>query len=441
MAASIKKLLEERAELIGKARQINDTHCDADGHLPAEHQEQYDKAMADAQVKADAIKRLRDLDSADASLQAIVDAGGSPPNPGAIAKGGDGASEFILIRSGRDDKGEPRYEKVSVGQRGQDGYRKAFASALAGGKLSDEQFAALRSDDAEQAGYLVASEQLAAGILKAVDDMVFVRRLAKVHTVREADTLGIRKRTSKANTFDWTSELNLADEDTSLAYGKKILTPRHLTGEIKVSRDLVRRSMEGIESIVREEMARDAGETMEQAYLTGNGSQKPLGVFVASNDGISTSRDFNTGLATGFTADGLVAAKYALKQQYRNGGTRSGARWMFHRDGIKLISQLKDGENHYMLQPARGLTGDEWDTLLGYPVDESEFAPNTFTNGLYAGILCNWQYYEIADALDLEIQVLTELYSRTNQIGYIGRLKTDGLPTLEEAFVRLKCAT
>src|SRR5690606_25113015 len=141
------------------------------------------------------------------------------------------------------------------------------------------------------------------------------------------------------------------------------------------------------------------------------------------------------------TPDGILSAKYKLKQQYRNGGTRSGARWLFHRDAIALIAKLKDGDDHYLLHPGRGLTGDEWDTLVGYPVDESERAPNTFSDGNYAGLLANWSYYEIADALDMEIQVLYELYATTNQVGYIGRRKTDGMTTLEEAFVRLKCAT
>jgi len=81
------------------------------------------------------------------------------------------------------------------------------------------------------------------------------------------------------------------------------------------------------------------------------------------------------------------------------------------------------------------------DILLGFPIDESERVPNTFTNGNYVGLLANWNYYEIADALDMEVQVLVEKYADTNQIGYIGRLKTDGMPTLEEAFVRVKCST
>lgn len=444
MAATIKQLSEERAEIIAKARKINDEHAGADGKLAAEHQKAFDEAMAAAGEKATAIARLKSLEAEEASLQLPSGAGVPTPNPGKPfgAAGGDGAKTQLAIRAGlRGENGKLKYDLVDAGERGQREYQAAFSKYLKLGAqaMSTGEMAALRSDDASQAGYLVSSEQFAAGLLKTVDDMVFVRQLATIETVREADTLGVRRRTAKANTFDWTTELSLGTADATLAYGKKVLTPHPLTGRIKVSRDLIRRSIQPVDAIVNEEFARDSGEKMEDGYLLGNGNNRPLGVFVASTDGISTARDVLTGSATNFTADQLIAAKYTLKQQYRNGGERAGARWLFHRDGISKIAQLKDANNQYLLQPNRGLTGDEFDKLLGYPVDESERAPNTFTTGLYVGLLCNWSVgYKIADALDMEVQVLDQLYAETNEIGYIGRLKTDGMPVIEEAFVRLK---
>jgi hypothetical protein len=38
------------------------------------------------------------------------------------------------------------------------------------------------------------------------------------------------------------------------------------------------------------------------------------------------------------------------------------------------------------------------------------------------------------------VQRLNELYAETNQVGFIGRLETDGMPVLEEAFVRVTLA-
>ena len=172
--------------------------------------------------------------------------------------------------------------------------------------------------------------------------------------------------------------------------------------------------------------------------MTGHGSQQPLGLFTASADGISTARDALTGSTTTFTAAKLIAAKYTLKEQYRSGGTRQGAQWLFHKDGISKIAQLTGDDIGFLLRPGRGLQDDDPDTMLGFPIRESEFCPATFTASLYVGMLGNFRYYNIADALDIEILVLLEVAARTNQVVYVARLKTDGAPVLEEAFVRLK---
>ena len=67
--------------------------------------------------------------------------------------------------------------------------------------------------------------------------------------------------------------------------------------------------------------------------------------------------------------------------------------------------------------------------------------PNTFTDGLYGGMIADFKNYWIAESLSLEIQRLVELYAETNQVGFIGRQELDGMPVLAEAFVRIKCAT
>ena len=40
----------------------------------------------------------------------------------------------------------------------------------------------------------------------------------------------------------------------------------------------------------------------------------------------------------------------------------------------------------------------------------------------------------------MQVQRLVELYAATNQVGFIGRLETDGMPVLEEAFSRVTLA-
>jgi HK97 family phage major capsid protein len=80
----------------------------------------------------------------------------------------------------------------------------------------------------------------------------------------------------------------------------------------------------------------------------------------------------------------------------------------------------------------------EPDRILNIPAYISEYAPNTFTTGQYVAILGDFSNYWIADSMDMAFQRLVELYAETNQVGLIGRLESDGMPVLEEAFVRVK---
>jgi HK97 family phage major capsid protein len=157
-------------------------------------------------------------------------------------------------------------------------------------------------------------------------------------------------------------------------------------------------------------------------------------VFTASDDGIGTARDVSTGnTATEIKFDGLMEAKYAVKGQYQGA-----AEWIFHRDAVKKIAKLKDSDGQYIWQPS--VVMGTPDMLLGRPVNQSEYAPNTFTTGLYVGLYGDLKYYWICDSLNVEIQVLAELYARTNQIDYIARVEMDAAPILAEAFARVKLA-
>ena len=67
------------------------------------------------------------------------------------------------------------------------------------------------------------------------------------------------------------------------------------TDESDVSKTLIRNAALSPETIVREEMAHQFADLMETAYFTGDGVNKPLGIFTASANGISTGQDVSTG--------------------------------------------------------------------------------------------------------------------------------------------------
>lgn len=168
--------------------------------------------------------------------------------------------------------------------------------------------------------------------------------------------------------------------------------------------------------------------------MNGNAAGQPLGIFVASDKGISTARDVSSqNTTTSITGDGLINVKYSLKSQYMDLAV-----WMFHRDALKQIRKLKDGNQNYIWM--RGIASDRPSTILENRYFMSEFVPNTFTASQYVGILGDMRNYWIADAMSMELQVLKELYAVNDQTGYIGRKWTDGMPVLEEAFARVQLA-
>lgn len=292
---------------------------------------------------------------------------------------------------------------------------------------------ALQADADIYGGYLYAPMQFVDRLIQAVDNMVLMRQWATVYGVTAGESLGAPSLDNDPADPTWTSELAIGDEDSTMSFGQRELNPHPLAKYIKVSRKLLRK-VPAAESLVINRLGYKFGVTAENAYLNGNGSGQPLGVFTASNQGISTSRDVSTGnTVSSPTFDGLIEAKYTLKPQYW-----PRARWMFHRSIVKLIAKLKDGEGQYIWK--ENVRVGEPDTILGIPEYMSEYAPSTIAASAYVGILGDFSWYWIADALQLEFQRLDELYAATNQVGFIGRLESDGMPVLEEAFVRVKLA-
>jgi HK97 family phage major capsid protein len=167
------------------------------------------------------------------------------------------------------------------------------------------------------------------------------------------------------------------------------------------------------------------------AYLNGEGVNSPLGIFVDSDLGIISGRDRETGTAETVKADDLIDAVSDLKAQYRRKCV-----WIASREFERRCRKLKSGDGAYLL--VNSLASGVPNTLLGYPLHISGYAPSTWSSGEYMAILIDPKKYWIADQLSIQIQVFTELYAETNQNGYIFRMETDSAPIDELAAVRIK---
>lgn len=338
---------------------------------------------------------------------------------------------------------EPRAKKPSTGIRASAEYAEAFDRFIGTGdpgNVSPEIRNALSADSDVGGGYLTASEEFSSRLIEVVDNLVFIRGMATKTMLTTAQSLGIPARTADIDDFTWTAELATGVPDTGLVIGKRELKPHPLAKRITISKKLLRLTP-NVQDLVIRRLGYKTGVTQEKAFLTGTGAEQPLGVFTPSTNGIDTSRDVVTGSTTGFItpttgaspADCITDLLYGLKAQYQANAT-----FIFNRTIVQQIRKFKDLFNQYIWQP--GLTAGQPDRILNRPFYMSEYAPNTLTTGQYIGVCGDFSKYEIVDALDMEVQVLMELYAESNQVGYIARMETDGMPVLAEAFTRLKCS-
>jgi HK97 family phage major capsid protein len=415
MPATSVELREKRAGLIANARETWSAVEAHEGDPTVEERANFDAIMADADRLLERAKRIEQLESAEADLDAPGERASKPLNGEHREKRAGTLAEY---------RGSPGYVAI---------YRDWLRTGhIAYDRIPGEYRDTILGTDAK-GGFLSTPVQLANELVKAVDDMVFVRQLATKVILTDAKSLGIPLLTTRMADANWTTEVGPVTEDTTMAFGRRDLTPTPLTKLSKVSIRMLYAAT-GIETFIRNELSYKFGITEEKAYLTGSGTNQPLGVFTASANGVTTARDVSTGnTATAIVADNLFENKYSLKGGYL---ADPSCRWVFHRTAIKSVSLLKDSTNQYLWQP--GLQAGQPDRLLGIPVVMSEYAPNTFTTGLYVGLLGAFRYYWIAEVDDLQIQRLVELYSATNEVGFIGRRFLDGAPVLAEAFSRIK---
>ena len=404
----LKELEESLRHNAAQVQDIRKEWKGKEGVMPADVEEKLDKALEDYDQITAKMEREHKAQAAEKSLSRIV--------------------EPVLM--GMDDK---QTTKGDVGS--------TFSLALKAMNnlpLTDVERKAVQADDWGGGGVLTAPADFVNAVIQNVDDQVFMRQLATVYQTN-GNGLGLPTLVTDSDDADWTSELGQS-ATTELAFGKRELKPIELKKAILISKKLLLNSSINFESYVQERIAWAFARPQEKAFLTGTGAGQPLGVFTASDDGISTARNEAAGSQTAFVGNDFINALFKLKAQYQARAT-----WIMHRDLVKILRKLKNTTtNEYIWQPlgqaGMSLIPGAPGELVGRPVIMSEYAPKTYTTALPAAVVGDFSYYWIADGMNLGVQVLNELYSRTSQVGYHVESAHDGMPVLEEAFTRLVMA-
>ena len=214
-------------------------------------------------------------------------------------------------------------------------------------------------------------------ILSKVRDLNVMRRLCSSQSVSTPETywnvdLG-------GTDAGWVGELTARPNTNVPQLARAGITWGEIYANPKASYRLLDDALFNVEAWYSQKVAETFADYEEEAFLTGNGTNKPKGLlaydFVATADATRDFGKFQQITSATLTADTIIDLYYSLRQVYRGNNTA----WLMNPSTIQALRKLKDGNQNYIWidNIANGMVG----TLLGRPVYESRFMPDFSTAG------------------------------------------------------------
>ena len=317
--------------------------------------------------------------------------------------------------TGKPDNAVP---EVKTG-RASDEYKAAFWKQVrAKDGIPTEIRNALSEGTDTEGGYLVPDE-FEHTLVQALSAENIVRSHAHVFTT----TSGSHKIpvVTTKGTAAWVDEGGAITESDDV-FGQQLIGAHKVATLIKVSEELLNDSAFDLEAYFTTEFARRIGNAEEDAFLNGDGSGKPTGIFDETG-GAKTG--ITTATATAITADEIIDLFYSLDSVYRRN-----AIWVVNDSTIKTIRKLKDGNGQYLWQPA--LHEGTFDTLLGKRIFTSPYVPE-IASGKKTVAFGDFSFYWIGDRQGITFRRLNERYAETGQVGFLASKRLDGKLVLPEA--------
>lgn len=251
--------------------------------------------------------------------------------------------------------------------------KQAFEQYMRAGILSVPEAKSLSGASDADGGYTVPT-MIEAAIDKALAEVSPFRRLA---SVRQISTSTYRLAVNEgAYASGWVGEIDARPETNT----PSIAAIEFKTGEIyampAATPQLLEDSAVDIEAWIASEVRGTFAAAETDAFVNGNGTNKPLGFLEAPKaaDAARSATEIGT-LSGGVDGDSLIALVYALDAKYRANG-----HFVFNRRTAEAIRKLKGSDGNYLWTP--GIAAGQPATLLGYPVTEIEAMPNA-ANGAY----------------------------------------------------------
>ena len=388
---NIIELREKRAKAWEATKAFLESHRTGKGTLTAEDDATYGRMMKDIDDLGKEIQRMERQEAMDKELA-------KPINSPITGKPGQGED---------DEKMKP--------VRARKGYANDLLKAM---RTNFKQVSNLLQEGVDADGGYLVPEEYDKRIIDILNEENIMRKLGHGLTTSGEHKINIAATKPAAA---WIEEGGALSFGTA-TFSQILLDAHKLHVAIKITEELLYDNAFNLDSYIITEFGKALANAEEDAFLNGDGTGKPLGLFAATGGG-----DVAATLTAAIKSDDLLDLVYALKRPYRKT-----ASFILNDQILATVRKLKDNNGAYMWQPS--YQAGEPDKILGYAVNTSAFAPEK------AIAFGDYSYYNIGDRGTRSFAELKELFAGNGMVGFVAKERVDGKLILSEAVKLLKMA-
>lgn len=388
---TITELMQKRAKVWEKAKAFVEAHETENGTLSAEDNATYMKMEKEIEDLTAAIDRQQRAEQMEQRLNA-------PTNSPLTGRPGSGAAG-----NGKTGRASDEYKAAMIGA-----FRSNFRN------VSNVLQEGVDADG----GYLVP-EEYDRRLIDVLEEENIMRSLGTKITTSGQHKINIAATKPAASWIEEGGALTFGDA----TFAQIFLDAYKLHVAIKVTEELLYDNAFNLENYIITQFGRALANAEEDAFLNGDGTGKPLGLFAETGGGTVADT-----LTAAVKSDDLISLVYALKRPYRRK-----ASFILNDQTLASLRKLKDNNGAYIWQPS--YQAGEPDRLLGYTVHTSAYAP---ANAIAFG---DYSYYNIGDRGTRSFAELKELFAGNGMVGFVAKERVDGKLVLPEAVQILKLQT
>ena len=310
---------------------------------------------------------------------------------------------------------------------------KAFGSYLRKGGASAFEMKKMSEGEDGEGGVLVPDE-VSNDIHTKLTERSFMRKLARVTSIstNALDTLV----STKDMDVGWIDEASERAETGSPEFKKIKIPASEMYARLHVTQRLIDDASVDIEAFVADHAADQMAKKETEAFLQGNGVNKPKGLlhYVGNNEIKSVSTGANGAFEGEHPEHKLFELMNTLKTPYLQN-----AAWILSRSAASAIQKLKEpNQMHFLWQAPAGRETRPF--LLGHPVYITDYLPalngeEATTSALFGNFK---EGYQIVDRQD--VHVVRDPYSKKPFVEFYTTKRVGGDVINAEAMVALKFA-